>query len=90
MLVAEVDAVILTIHEPSCITLQQLLEEGRVMVVDPDEELPTGWQVLPGLPQQKTTMKDHVITLFDSLSAATDQFLVAFMNVSSLVKICDK
>ena len=41
-MVAQVDAIIQAIHEPSCVTLHQSLEEGKVMVVDPDEEMPTG------------------------------------------------
>ena len=37
---AEVNVVIHTIHEPSCVMLHQSLEEGRVTMVDPDEEMP--------------------------------------------------
>ena len=81
MAAAKVNAVIHKIHEPACVTLCQSLEEGRVMVVDPDEEMPTSQQVLSKLPPQKSAMKDHVITLFDSLLAATD-------HLSLLLQIC--
>ena len=37
----EVNVVICMIHEPSCVMLHQSLEEGRVTMVDPDEEMPT-------------------------------------------------
>ena len=90
MAAAKVNAVMRTIHEPTCVTLCQSLEEGRVTVVDPDKDMPTGQQVLLKLPLQKSAMKDHVITLFDSLSVATDHLSTAFANLSSLVKICNK
>ena len=89
MVAAEVDAVICTIHEPSCVTLCQSLEEGGVTVVDP-EEMPSSQYVLSRLPPQKAAMKDHIITLFDSLSAAMDHLSAAFVNLSSLAKICDE
>ena len=41
MMVTEVDAMIRTIHKPSYIMLQQSLEESKVTVVDPDEEMTT-------------------------------------------------
>ena len=43
---AEVDAVMRTIQEPSCLMLHQSWEEGTVMAVDPEEDVPTGCQVL--------------------------------------------
>ena len=90
MTATDVDVVIHTIHEPSCVTLHQSLEEGRVTVVDPDEDMPTGQQVLSKLPLQNSAVKGHVITLFDSLSVAMDQLSAAFTNLSSLAKICDE
>ena len=89
MVAAEVDAVIHTIHEPSCVTLHQSLKEGGLTVVDP-EEMPSGQQVLSRLPPQKAAVKDHIITLFDSLSAATDHLSTAFVNLSLLAKISDE
>ena len=89
MAAAEVDAVIHTIHKPSCVTLCQSLKEGGVTVVDP-EEVPSGQHVLSRLPLQKAPMKDHIITLFDSLSAAMDHLFAAFTNLSLLAKICDE
>ena len=87
---AEVNVVIHTIQEPSCVRLHQSLKEGRVTMVDLDEEMPTSQQVLSRLPPQKSAMKDHVITLFDSLSAAMDQLSADFANLSLLAKICDE
>ena len=89
MVAAEVDAVIHTIHKPSCVILHQSLKEGGVTVVDP-EEMPSGRHILSRLPPQKAAVKDHIITLFDSLSAAMDHLSTAFMNLSSLAKICDE
>ena len=43
---AEVDTVMRTIQEPSCVMLRQSLEEGNVMAVDLEEDVPTGCQVL--------------------------------------------
>ena len=90
MTAMEVDVVIHTIQKPSCVKLHQSLKEGRVTMVDPDEEMPTGKQVSSKLPPQNSAVKDHVITLFDSLSAAMDQLSAAFANSSSLAKICDE
>ena len=81
MTATEVNVVICRIHEPSCVMLCQSLEEGRVTVVDPDENIPNSQQVLSKLPPQKSAMKDHVITLFDSLSAATDQLSAVFCKL---------
>ena len=86
----EVDAVMRTIQEPSCVMLHQSLEEGTVMAVDPEEDVLTGCQVLSKVQPQNQYMIEHVISLFDSLSAATEHLSVAFTNLSSLAKICDE
>ena len=88
MTAMEVNLVIHMIHKPSCVTLHQSLEEGRVTIVDLEEEMPTSQQVFSKLPPQNPAVKDHVITLFDSLS--TDQLSAAFVNLLSLAKICDE
>ena len=90
MTAMEVNVVIHTIHQPSCVMLHQSLEEGKVTMVDLDEDMPTSQQVLSKLPPQNSAMKDYVITLSDSLSVATDQLSAAFANLSSLAKICDE
>ena len=86
----EVDAVMRTIQEPSCVMLCQSLEEGTVMAVDPEEDVLTGRQVLSKVQLQNQYMREHVMSLFDSLSTTTEHLSVAFANLSSLAKICDR
>ena len=86
----EVDTVMKTIQEPSCVMLHQSLEEGTVMAVNPEEDVLTGHQVLFKVQPQNQYVREHVISLFDSLSTATEHFSVAFANLSSLAKICNK
>ena len=86
----EVDTVMRTIQEPSCVMLHQSLEEGTVMAVDPEEGVPTGHQVLSKVQLQNQYMREHIILLFDSLSTATEHLSVAFTNLSSLAKICNE
>ena len=85
----EVDAVMKTIQEPSCVMLHQSLEEGTVTAVDP-EDVPTGCQVLSKVQPQNQYVIEHVISLFDSLSTTTEHLSVAFTNLSSLAKFCDE
>ena len=56
----EVDAVMRTIQEPSCVTLCQSLEEGTVMAVNPEDVL-TGCQVLSKVQLQNQYVRKHVI-----------------------------
>ena len=63
MAAAEGDLVIKCIHKPSCIMLCQSIEEGRMTVVDPDDDIPTGHEVLSQLPPQKPAIHEHCITL---------------------------
>ena len=90
MMAAEVDLVIHTIHELSCVTLCQSLEEGTVTAVDPDDEVPTGCEVLDQLPPQKLPVHEHCIMLFDDLLAATGYLSSVMANLSSLAKICNE
>ena len=86
---AEVDTVMRSIQETSCVMLHQSLEEGTVMAVDPEDVL-TGCQVLSKVQPQNQYVREHVISLFNSLSTATEHLSVAFANLSSLAKICDE
>ena len=86
---AEVDAVMRILQEPSCVTLCQSLEEGTVMAVVPEEDVLIGCQVLSKVQLQNQYVREHVISLFNSLSAATKHLSVAITNLSSLAKICD-
>ena len=86
----EVDAVMRTIQEPSCVMLCQSLEEGTVMAVDPEEDVLMGCQVLSKVQLQNQYIREHIISLFNSLSTATEHSSVAFTNLASLAKICDE
>lgn len=68
MVVADVDMFIKSIKEPSFVMLHQALEERGVTMVDPEEDIPLGQEILRRLPPQKPARCEHCITLFDDLS----------------------
>ena len=57
------------------------------MTSDPDDDPPTGEEVIRNLPQaQGRTVREDCINLFDNLSAATHHISVAMANLSALAK----
>ena len=63
MMNAQVDITTLTIVDPSCTTLRESLEPQPVTTSDPDDDLPTGEQVIKTLPQtQNKAVTEDCIT----------------------------
>lgn len=91
MTAAKMDIMLKTIHELSCMTLQQSLETNTVKAVDPDEDVPSGCEVLSRLPECQTqgVVTEHCITLFDNLSVAMGYMSASMANLSSLAKLTD-
>ena len=84
---AQVDVTILTIKDPSCTLLRESIDREPVTTSDPDDDSPTGEDVIKMLPQaQSQAMKEECINLFKNLSMATHHISVAMANLSSLAK----
>ena len=77
-----------SIAEPSCDMLRETLTE-KVSSVDPDEDLPTGQEILQDLPPQPPVVGDHCLSLFENLAAATGYLSAAYGNLAALAKTCN-
>ena len=86
---ADTKTVLTSVAEPCCNTLRETLTE-KVTWVDPEEDLPTGQEILQKLPPQTSAVRDHCISLFNDLAAATSYLSSAYMNLSALAKTCDE
>ena len=66
---ADVDVVLKSIHNPSCIYLHQHLTTKGVDVTEPATEVPEGWTFLRQLPEKvwKTEVWELIVTCFDHL-----------------------
>lgn len=87
----ETDIVMKIIHRPLCVTLWETLEINTVRAVDPDEDVPSGHEVLSRLPecQIQRVVTKHCIMLIDNLSVVTGYISAAMANLSSLAKLMD-
>ena len=88
---ADVDAVLKSIHNPSCIYLHQHLTTKGVNVTELATEVPEGWTFLRQLPKkvQKTEVWELIMTCFDHLLEAHTHMSSFATNMSSLAKITD-
>ena len=88
---ADVEVVLKSIHDPSCVYLHQQLTTEGVNVTEPVTEVPVGWTFLRQLPKkvQKTEVWELIVTCFDHLSEAHAHMLSFAANMSSLAKITD-
>ena len=88
---ADVQVVMRSIHDPSCIYLHQHLTTEGVDVMEPVMEIPEGWTFIRQLPKkvQKTEVQELIVMCFDHLSEAHAHMSSFAANMSSLAKICD-
>ena len=88
---ADVDVVLKSIHDPSCVCLCQHLTTKGVDVTEPATDVPEGWTFLRQLPEkvQKTEVQELIVTCFNHLSEAHAHMLSFAANMSSLAKITD-
>ena len=92
MSTADIDVVLGTMQDPNCMHFQQALQEERVQNFDPDEEVPSGQEILKWfLPNKRYTpaVREHIITVFDHLLNALSEQSLAAANLSLLAKIAD-
>ena len=93
MSTADIDVVNGTVKDPNCMHLQQVLQEEGLQNFNPQEEVPTGQEILKHLPPNKRytpVVKEHIITVFDHLSNALLEQSLATMNLSSLSKVANE
>ena len=72
MLEADIEVIMKSIHDPSCVYLCQHLTTEGVDVTEPSIEIPEGWTFLRQLPEKtrKAEVREMIISCFDHLSEA--------------------
>ena len=91
MVEADVDAVLKSIHDPSCIYVHQHLTTKGVDVTEPATEVPEGWTFLRQLPKKvwKMEVQELIMTCFNHLLEVHAHMSSFVANMSSLAKITD-
>ena len=86
---ANVDVVLKSIHDPSCVCLHQHLTTEGVDVAELATDVPEEWTFLRQLPKKvwKTEVQELIMTCFDHLSEAHAQMSLFVANISLLAKI---
>ena len=82
---ADVDVVLKSIHDPSCVYLHQHLTTEGVNVMELATDVPEGWTFLRQLPKKvwKTEVWELIMTCFDHLSEAHTHMSSFVANMSS-------
>ena len=88
---ADVDVVLRSIHNSSCVYLHQHLTTEGVDVVELATDVPEGWTFLRQLPEKVWKMEvwELIVLCFDHLSEAHAHMSSFVANISSLAKIAD-
>ena len=88
---ANVDVVLKSIHDPSCVYLHQHLTTEGVNVAEPVTDVPEGWTFLRQLPKKvwKTEVWELIVMCFDHLSEVHAHMSSFMANISSLAKITE-
>ena len=88
---ADVEVVMKSIHDPSCVYLHQHLTTEGIDVMEPATEIPEGWTFIRQLPKkvQKTEVWELIVMCFNHLSEVHAHMSSFAANMSSLAKICD-
>ena len=88
---ADVDVVLKSIHDPSCVYLHQHLTTEGVNMMEPATDIPKGWTFLRQLPEkvQKMEVWELIMTCFDHLLEAHAHMSSFAANMLSLAKIAD-
>ena len=86
---ANVDVVLKSIHDPSCVYLHQHLTTEGVDMTEPVTDVPEGWTFLRQLPEKvwKTEVWELIMMCFDHLSEVHAYMSSFVANMSSLAKI---
>lgn len=87
---ANVDTVLRSVKDTSCLTLCQNLDTECMCETNPDEDIPTGSEVISGLPSESKLSRlvvEHIIALMDDVSAVHGYLSMAAACLSSLGKL---
>ena len=86
---ADVEVVMKSIHDPSCVYLCQHLTTEGVDVTEPATEIPEGCTFIRQLPEKvrKTEVQEMIVMCFDHLSEVHTHMSLFAANMSSLAKI---
>ena len=86
---ADVEVVMKSIHDPSCVYLCQHLTTEGINVMEPMTEVPEGWTFIRQLPKkvQKTEVWELIVMCFNHLSEAHAHMSLFAAIMSSLAKI---
>ena len=88
---ADVDVVLKSNHDPSCVYLHQHLSTEGVNMAESVTDVPEGWTFLRQLPKMVWKMEvwDLIMSCFDHLSEVHSHMSSFAANMSSLAKIAD-
>ena len=88
---ADVNNVVKTIRDPSCLHLHQFLVIGGTVVTEPASDIPEGWEFLRSLPEKTRKHEEHqlIISMFDHIAEAMAHASMVAANISALGKIMD-
>ena len=88
---ADVEVVLKSIHDPSCVYLCQHLTTEGVDITEPVTEVPKGWTFLRQLPEkvQKTEVQELIVMCFNHLLEVHSHMSSFVANMSSLAKIAN-
>ena len=88
----DTEAVLQCFSEPNCVTLRESLGPKWVQKMNPEEDTPSGEEVLRQIPKEKTkpAIQAHCVTLFNNISTVTGYMSAVCVNLSLLIKITDE
>ena len=88
---ADIEVIMKSIHDPSCVYLCQHLTTEGVDITEPMTEIPEGWMFLRQLPEKirKAEVWEMIVMCFNHLSEAHGHMSLFVANMLSLAKICD-
>ena len=88
---ADVNNIMKTIRDPSCLHLNQFLSTGSVTVTEPASDVPEGWKFLRPLLEKNRKHEEHqlIMSTFNHISEAMAHFSMVAANISALGKITD-
>ena len=88
---ADIELVMKSIHDPSCVYLHQHLTMEGINMTEPVTEVPEGWTFIRQLPKKvrKTEVWELIVTCFDHLSEAHTHMSSFVANMLPLAKITD-
>ena len=89
---ADIDVILRTIKDPAAVYLHQHLTRGGVEVFDPPEEIPTGPEFIPQLPERTRCAEEmaFISDIFHHAAQAHEHLLEVCANISALAKVTDK